>query len=127
MNKRELSLLTLLAIFSLFAVSLLACSGKAPAEQTPEVSIGEVQLNPHPQSLEDKTLLLRWNGKPNGDKLLTRVGELLAERISGVKVINMWEMDASTEVISDNGDVSAEIAEKIAAQNPDLVIAAQCD
>jgi len=127
MNKRGLSSLALWAIFSVLAVGLLACAGKAPAEKTPEVSLGSVTLNPHPTSLEGKTVLLRWNGKPNGDKLLTRVGELLAEQISGVKVIKMWEIDASTQVISDSGDVSMEIAEKIAAQNPDLVIASQCD
>lgn len=84
-------------------------------------------MNPHPASLEGKTVVLRWNGKPNGDKFLTRVGELLAEQAPGVKVVKMWEVDPSTAVISDGLENSVQIAEKIAAQKPDLVIAAQCD
>ncbi|MBC8445837.1 MAG: hypothetical protein H8D74_01420 [Chloroflexi bacterium] len=129
---KKVRLLRLLAVFalSLVAVSLAACSGggsKPPVQETPGVSLGPVKLNTHPTSLEGKTVLLRWNGKPNGDKLLTRVGELLAEQMKDVKVIKMWEVAPSTAVSSDSAEVSAEIAEKIAAQKPDIVIASQCD
>lgn len=124
MNRR---LLLGLAVALLAALSLSACGGGAPAGETPAVSLGPVQLNPHPASLEGKTVLLRWNGKPNGDKLLTRVAELLTEEVKDVKVIKMWEVDPDTAVISSGSEVSEQIAEKIAAQNPDLVIASQCD
>lgn len=120
--------LTLLAL-ALTLVVLTACAG-GKATPTPQVSgpsLGPVALNPHPASLEGKTVVLRWNGKPNGDKFLTRVGELLAEQVPGVKVVKMWEVDPSTAVISDGLENSTRIAEKIAAQKPDLVIAAQCD
>jgi hypothetical protein len=129
---KKVRLLRLLAVFalSLVAVSLAACSGggsEPPAQETPGLSLGSIQLNPHPASLEGKTVVLRWNGKPNGDKLLTRVGELLTEQVKDVKVIKMWEVDPSTAVISDSAEVSAQIAGKIAAQKPDIVIASQCD
>ncbi len=37
-------------------------------------------LAPRPQTLEGKKLGLVWNGKPNGDKLLNEIGDLLKER-----------------------------------------------
>jgi len=125
MEKRWL--LTLLVV--VFALAgLTACAGgETPPAETAAPALGTVTLNPHPASLEGKTVVLRWNGKPNGDKLLSRVGELLTEQVPGVKVIKMWEVDPDTAVISDGAELSEQIAEKIAAQNPDLVIAAQCD
>jgi ABC-type Fe3+-hydroxamate transport system substrate-binding protein len=77
--------------------------------------------------LEGKTVVLRWNGKPNGDKLLERVAELLTEQAPGVKIIKLWETEPGTAISSDDAEVSLQIAEKIAALAPDLVIASQCD
>ena len=77
--------------------------------------------------MEGKTVLLRWNGKYNGDKFLARVGELLAQQVKGVKVIRLWEMDSTTAAISKNGEMSEEVAGKMAKLKPDLVIAAQAD
>ncbi|MBC7223631.1 MAG: hypothetical protein H5T59_05050 [Anaerolineae bacterium] len=120
--------LTLFALALALVVSAACTGGRAtPTSQVSGPSLGPVTLNPHPASLEGKTVVLRWNGKPNGDKFLTRVGELLAEQVPGVKVVKMWEVASSTAVISDGLEASAQIAEKIAAQKPDLVIAAQCD
>lgn len=100
--------------------------GWAAAEkQIPKV--GPVKLNPHPSSLEGKTVLLRWNGKYNGDKFLARVGELLAQQVQGVKVIRLWEMDSTTAAISKNKEMSEEVAGKMAKLKPDLVIASQAD
>ncbi len=92
-----------------------------------EPSVGPVTLNSHPTSLEGKTVVLRWNGKPNGDKFLNRVGELLTEQFPGVKLVKLWEVDESTAVSSDDAEVSLKMAETIAAQKPDLVIGSQCD
>ena len=55
------------------------------AERAPKV--GPVKINPHPTTLEGKTVLLRWNGKMNGDKYLTRVGELLTQQVKNVKIL----------------------------------------
>jgi len=51
----------------------------AAREKMPKV--GPVKINAHPASLEGKTVLLRWNGKFNGDKYLTRLGELLSRQV----------------------------------------------
>ncbi|MBC8253515.1 MAG: hypothetical protein H8E35_05745 [Ardenticatenia bacterium] len=126
---RRLSLFVVLAL-ALAAAGIAACGGgvaEPPLQGTPELSLGQIQLNPHPASLEGKTVVLRWNGKPNGDKLLSRVAELLTEQIPGVKVIKLWETNPDTAISSDNADVSAQMAETIAALAPDLVIASQGD
>lgn len=95
------------------------------AEKAPKV--GPVKINPHPTSLEGKTVLLRWNEKMNGDKYLTRVGELLTQQVKNVKIIKLWELDKSTAAISKDGQASEQVAATIAKLKPDLVIAAQAD
>jgi hypothetical protein len=100
-------------------------SGAAPKEQAPKV--GPVKLNPHSAGLEGKTVVLRWNGKYNGDRFLLRVGELLHQQVKGVKIIRMWEMDKETAAISKNGAMSEDVAGRIAKLKADLVIAAQAD
>ena len=126
---KRLSIFAMLAL-ALVAAIMVACGGGSndpPSETTPVTSLGEVQLNPHPASLDGKTVVLRWNGKPNGDKLLSRVAELLVEQAPGVNIVKLWETDPDTAVSSDDAELSVQIAEKIAALTPDLVIASQCD
>ncbi len=89
--------------------------------------VGPVKMNQHPSSLEGKTVVLRWNGKYNGDKYLDRVGELISQKMKGVKIVKMWEIDKSTAAISKNAAVSEQVAVSIANLKPDLVIAAQAD
>jgi hypothetical protein len=89
--------------------------------------VGPLKLNPHPATLEGKTVLLRWNGKYNGDKYLSRVGELMNQQVKNVKVIKMWEIDKSTAAISKNAEMSEQVAASIAKLQPDLVIASQAD
>jgi hypothetical protein len=109
-----------------FLTLVLSAHAEAPADrQVPK--IGPVKMNPHPASLEGKTVLLRWNGKYNGDKFLDRVGELFTQRIRRVKIVKMWKEDPSTALISKKGEVSEQIAAKIARLKPDLVIASQAD
>ena len=98
---------------------------KSPEEEFPKV--GPVKINPRPSGLEGKTVLLRWNGKYNGDKFLNRVAELFTQRVKGVKIVKMWEVDSSTGVISKSLEVSEQVATKILKQKPDLVIASQAD
>jgi hypothetical protein len=99
--------------------------GAAPKEQA--LKVGPVKLNPHPASLEGKTVVLRWNGKYNGDKFLLRVRELLNQQVRGVRVIRMWEMDKETAAISKNAAMSEDVADRIAKLKANLVIAAQAD
>jgi ABC-type Fe3+-hydroxamate transport system substrate-binding protein len=125
MRKR---LLWFVSIVLVLAFGLSACSS-APAATPTTIAVpaGMVKINPHPASLEGKTVVLRWNSKPNGDKYLTRIGELLTEQVKGIKIIKLWEIDPSTAVISKTDEISATVADKIAALKPDLVIASQGD
>jgi len=117
-----------LVLFATLLVGLnfTACSKKA-AEEKKTPKVGPVKMVSHPSTLEGKTVLLRWNGKPNGDHFLSRVGELLTAQVKGIKIIKMWETDKSTAVISDSIEKSEEITEKMSKLKPDLVISAQAD
>jgi hypothetical protein len=106
-------------------INLTACKKASEEKKTPKV--GPVKVVSHPSTLEGKTVLLRWNGKPNGDNFLSRVGELLTDQVKGIKIIKMWEVDKSTTVISDSLGKSEEITEKMINLKPDIVISAQAD
>jgi hypothetical protein len=91
------------------------------------VKIEPMKVNPHPASLEGKTVLLRWNGKHNGDNFLNRIGELLTEQVKGVKIVKSWEVAPWTAIIAGNPDKSREIAKTLAEHKPVIVIGSQCD
>ena len=112
-------------VILLVAINLSACKKAAEEKKTPKV--GPVKMVSHPSTLEGKTVLLRWNGKPNGDHFLTRVAELLTAQVKGIKIIKMWETDKSTAVISDSLEKSEEFTEKMIKLKPDIVISAQAD
>ncbi len=92
------------------------------------IKIEPMEINPHPSTLEGKTVLLRWNGKHNGDKFLDRLAELLAQRVKGIKIIKSWEVAPETvDPISGSQERSMELMKKLAAFKPDLVIGSQAD
>jgi hypothetical protein len=106
-------------------LGLLCSSSMAAVEKAPKV--GPVKINPHPAGLEGKTVLLRWNGKLNGDKYLIRFGDLLTQQVKNVKILKLWEMDKATAAISKDLPASEQVAVTAAKVKPDLVIAAQAD
>jgi hypothetical protein len=87
------------------------------------VVVKPVEIAPRTASLEGKTILLRWNGKHNGNNFLDRVGELLTQQVRGVKVIKMWEAVPG----SNNYPMKAEHFEAALKFKPDLLIASQAD
>jgi hypothetical protein len=91
------------------------------------VEIKTAKLAPRLDTLEGKTILLRWNFKHNGNHFLDRISELLAEQVPGAKVIKIYEMDRSTINQSGSIEDSARLAKGIAALKPDLVIGAHGD
>ncbi len=91
------------------------------------IQIKQEQLAPRLTTLEGKTIVLRWNGKHNGDNFLNRIAELLKERIPSAKVIKLYEVDKSTIRQSGSVDVAAQIAQVIKGLKADIVIAAQTD
>ena len=92
------------------------------------VKIEAMKINPHPSTLEGKTVMLRWNGKHNGDKFLERVGELLVDKVKNVRIIKSWEVAPETvDPITGSQERSLEFAKAIAKFKPDIVIGAQSD
>ncbi|MBP1698366.1 MAG: hypothetical protein H6Q41_3554 [Deltaproteobacteria bacterium] len=126
-----------LVIFLLSPV-FLAISGTTLAEEgvqrwevlNPEgvIKIEPMKINPHPSTLAEKTVLLRWNGKHNGDKFLERVADLLTQKVKDIKIIKSWEVAPETvDPISGSQERSMELMKKLAAFKPDLVIGSQAD
>jgi ABC-type Fe3+-hydroxamate transport system substrate-binding protein len=125
---RWLTLLTLCAVLAGLGTACSGGGGAAPTTQaTAAVSLGSIQMNAHPASLEGKTVVLRWNGKTNGDKLLNAVGDLLTQNVKDVKIVKLWETNPETATSSESAEKSAQFADTVAALNPDLVIGSQCD
>jgi hypothetical protein len=92
------------------------------------IKIEPMGVNPHPSTLEGKTVMLRWNGKHNGDKFLERIAELLTDTVKGLKVIKSWEVAPETvDPIAGSQERSQEFARAIARFKPDIVIGAQSD
>jgi len=91
------------------------------------VNVKPFSLNPHPETLSGKTVLLRWNGKHNGDIFLNRITELLTENVEDVRIIKSWEVAPETEATSLHPNKSQEFAKRLADYKPDIVIGAQGD
>jgi hypothetical protein len=92
------------------------------------IRIEPMKINSHPSTLEGKTVLLRWNGKHNGDKFLDRVADLLVQKVRDIHIIKSWEVAPETvDPISGSQERSMELMTKLAAFKPDLVIGSQAD
>lgn len=91
------------------------------------IQVKPMKVNLHPATLEGKTVVLRWNGKHNGDNFLNRIAELLAQQVKDVKIIKAWETFPETPRSSSGAEASKDFAKKIAGLKPDLVIASQAD
>src|SRR5512139_3078124 len=64
------------------------------------IAITPVKPAPRLSTLKGKTVVLRWNGKHNGNNFLDRIAELLAQKVPGARVIKLYEVDKSTVKIS---------------------------
>jgi hypothetical protein len=86
----------------------------------------EFKIPPHPVSLTGKTVALIWDGKPNGDIILNKVGELLLTQAQIGKLIKLWEVFPNL-IRTYNLPRSAELARTVSTLKPDLVINSTCD
>ena len=64
------------------------------------ISIQPIKPAPRLASLEGKTIVLRWNGKHNGNNYLDRIAELFAEKLPSTKLMKLYDLDKSTIKIS---------------------------
>lgn len=121
--------LAALALAGLFAAPAGAETPQTWEVVNPMGVVKKANIKPAPRlaSLDGKTIVLRWNGKHNGDKLLERVSELLAKKAPTAKIVKAWEKDTSMNKISGSMPESKRIAESLKAMGADLVIASQCD
>ena len=122
---------TLLMIILAFAANIFAKEAAQKWELiNPEgvIKIEPMEINPHPSTLEGKTVMLRWNGKQNGDNFLNKVAEMLRQRVKDIKIVKSWEVAPETvDPISGSQERSMELMKKLAAFKPDLVIGSQAD
>jgi hypothetical protein len=86
-----------------------------------------MELVPRLTTLEGKTVILRWNNKPNGDLFLDRVAELLEEQVKDINIIKLYEVDPTTMFTGGGFGQEQELAQKVLTYNPDIVIASQGD
>jgi hypothetical protein len=91
------------------------------------VKTESMRVTPHLSSLEGKTVMLRWNGKHNGDRFLNRIAELLVRQVNKVKIIKSWEVAPETATSSKSQEKSGMFVTKLAGFKPDIVIASQGD
>jgi hypothetical protein len=129
--KKALMLLIFLICWLTSVTAILAREIKQEWEiLNPEgvVKIEPMKINPHPVTLGGKIVMLRWNGKHNGDKFLDRVGELLIEKVKDIRIIKSWEVAPETvDPITGSQERSQEFAKTIIKFKPDIVIGAQSD
>ena len=83
--------------------------------------------NPHPPCLDGKTILLRWNGKPNGDVFLDRIANLFAQKINNVRLVKAWEVLPESKNSGTNSEASKEMAANLSKFKPDICVASQGD
>ncbi len=119
-------------LVGLLALPILASAKEAIQEWeliNPSGTIAITPVKPAQRlaSLEGKTIVLRWNGKHNGNNFLDRVAELLAEKLPSAKVIKIYDVDKSTIKISGSNAESARIAKVIKDLKAHIVIASQAD
>ena len=91
------------------------------------VTVKPLKLADRITSLEGKRVVLRWNGKPNGEILLERVAELLIERVRDIKLLKAYQSAPETSIITHDMKRAQGVAKKLLSFKPDLVISAQAD
>jgi len=125
----EITILTFAFLLALPVFAFCQVSIKDMRLVNPEgvVNIEPMKVNPHPPSLEGKTIVLQWNGKQNGDNFMNQIAALLAKNVQNIKIIKAWENAPEVKIISQNPEKSKQLAQRIAAFKPDLVIAGQAD
>ena len=89
--------------------------------------VSHTNVNIRHTDLENKTVLLHWNGKHNGDVFLSKIAELILHGVNNVHIVKGWEAVPETAVRSYSNERSKQNAAKLAELKPDLVIGAMGD
>jgi hypothetical protein len=87
-----------------------------------------VAIAPRFDTLDGKTIALRWNGKPGGDAFLDGIAKRLAEKVPTATTIKLYEVDPQTATYGSSVEAAATAARSIAeTYQPDIVIASHAD
>lgn len=123
----------LLAVMAVLAIPVARAQATEAVQEwelvIPTGVIEQAQIDPAKPitDLKGKTIVLRWNGKNNGDLVLNRLAELLAKDYPTAKIIKSYEKDPSLNCITGNVGESQRVANVIKDMSPDIVIAVQAD
>ena len=129
--RKSVCLLTALTFLCMSAVTAFAAG--APVQEwslvTPNGVIQKATINPAPRltSLAGKTIVVRWNGKHNGDVYAKKLAELLLQKEPTAKVLIAHEIDPGTAKITSTIAEATRVSKVILDLKPDLVIANQAD
>ena len=95
----------------------------------PSGAVERIRIEPAPRinTLANKTIVLRWNGKHNGNVVLDRLAERLAKEVPSAKIIKSYETEPSLNSVSGSQARSEARANLIADMKADLLIASQAD
>jgi hypothetical protein len=134
-RKKRVLPLVLAALFLLaFSVPPAVQAAQPPQPQEWELinPMGEIEktaVNPAPRikNLDGKTVVLRWNGKNNGDIALDRLAVLLGKKYPAAKIVKSYALDASINTITGNDEQSMRVTNFIKGLKPASVIAFQAD
>ena len=91
------------------------------------IKVTPIKMAARINTLEGKTIGLKWNMKPGGNIFLDRVADLLKEKVPSAKIIKFYELEPTTVPQSANMEVAEQKARIIAKYKPDIVIGSQCD
>jgi hypothetical protein len=125
--RRSLVLIITACVVSLVSSSVKGDETKQSKNPGLDVQQGIIKLAPRLATLEKKVVVLRWNGRPKGNIFLNRIAELLTSHVKEVNVIKAFEVKPDTSNVSNAIKECREIARRIVALKPDIVIAAQAD
>ena len=78
-------------------------------------------------SLAGKTIVLRWNGKHNGDVFLEYLATLLAKEVPTANIVKTWEVDNNVGKAAGSQAGSMLHRDIVLGMKPDIVIASQGD
>jgi len=122
--------LLMLALLGLSALSAMAAEKPQEWEVLNPMGVvkqATIKPAPRPTTLEGKTIVLRWNGKHNGDVVQNHLAELLAKKYPTAKIIKSYETGPDLNKISATAAESERITKYLLSLKPDIVIASQCD
>lgn len=134
-KQHKLTALVMLGIFLLSTFALAGCGSSSKTETAsnwtlvnPEgvVQPEVIKINPHPQSLEGKTVALRWNSKEGGDIFLNEVARMLQENVKDIKIVKLYETMPETVGYGPN-KMGPDVIAKVKDIKPDLIISSQAD